>query len=137
MLKELLNGRANMVICLNDGAISDRKDPQFKKLMHNFLVGENTKIISIDRCRELFRGIQQLPDDFDEINRNLNCCTTYKFNKCKRELIICRISLLIAMGYVEGTQLIQCFMRIIQLKKEIFVLELEQGNEVFIPQVLS
>ena len=41
------------------------------------------------------------------------------------------------MGAVKGLLLVKTILKRIQLSKQLFMLEIEQGNEVFIPQDLS
>ena len=61
----------------------------------------------------------------------------YKIEKLRFKLIIDRISLLISFGLLKGLQRIFCRLRMIDMTKRLFVLELEQGKEVAIPRLLS
>ena len=61
----------------------------------------------------------------------------FKFERNNRVDQYLRLKLVLSLGAVRGEFLIKIFLRIINLAKEIFVLNIEQGQEVFIPLELT
>ena len=61
----------------------------------------------------------------------------FKFERNNRVDQYLKLKLVLSLGAVKGEFLIQIFLRIISLAKEIFVLNIEQGQEVFIPLELT
>jgi len=43
----------------------------------------------------------------------------------------------VSLGLIDGPQYIICLLRMIEIQKDFFVLDLEQGKEVTIPKILS
>tara|TARA_B110000305_G_C19245035_1_gene541887 strand:+ start:489 stop:710 length:222 start_codon:yes stop_codon:yes gene_type:complete len=60
-----------------------------------------------------------------------------KKNRVNKVICINKIKILQRMAAVEKIIFINCSLRKIQLAKEIFVIDIEQGSEVMIPKELS
>ena len=63
--------------------------------------------------------------------------TRYKLVKIRDTQIYNRIKLFTSLGLITGVQYISCILKQIEITKKLFVLELEQGKEVKIPEKLS
>ena len=69
--------------------------------------------------------------------RSLKKSLQFKFNKNILNMQIVKLRLLTQIGVLDGIFLLNLLKRKINLAKEVFVLEIEQGQEVFIPLELS
>ena len=63
--------------------------------------------------------------------------TVYKINKTKLHWIVLRIEFAIGLHIVSGPQYIRLILKRIELLKQLFIMELEQGKAVKIPPCLS
>lgn len=54
-----------------------------------------------------------------------------------RQIMSTKLSLLMNLKMLQGLLYIQAIQKKLQINKEMLILELEQGNEVLIPKVLS
>ena len=61
----------------------------------------------------------------------------YKYTKSIKSELARKINFLTKIKSVDGILFIKLKLKLIQLRKEIFLLEIEQGEEVLIPQELS
>ena len=61
----------------------------------------------------------------------------YKLIKIRDQLIYDRIYLFLSLRLIDGPQYIICLLRMIEIQKHFFVLELEQGKDVTIPKILA
>jgi hypothetical protein len=115
--------------------------PQFKSyatVYNDFLRKEVFKLVSKDKCYEIFKEVD-LPDkdEFEKLHKQMSSYITYKFNRTKKELVYNRLQLLTRTDLLEGPQYILAVLNKIKIQKEMFVLDLELGQEVPIPDVLS
>ena len=61
----------------------------------------------------------------------------YKFKLSQRQDAYLKLKLLMSLRAIKGELYLQVALRCIRLAKEIFMIEVEEGKEVFIPQELS
>ena len=61
----------------------------------------------------------------------------FKFKISQRQDAYLKLKLLISLRSIRGELFLQVALRCIRLAKEIFMLEIEEGREVFIPQELA
>ena len=99
---------------------------------------EVTRLVSQDKCYEIFKEVD-LPtkDEFEKFHKQMNSYITYKFNRTKKELVYNRLELICRTSLLEGPQYIIAVINKIKVSKEMFVLDLELGQEVPVPDVLS
>ena len=104
----------------------------------DFLQTEVTRLVSQDKCYEIFKEVD-LPtkDEFEKFHKQMNSYITYKFNRTKKELVFNRLELICRTSLLEGPQYIIAVINKIKVSKEMFVLDLELGQEVPVPDVLS
>ena len=61
----------------------------------------------------------------------------YKFDRTNKMELYHKLKLLLSLQAVRGELFIQVFLRCIKLRKEVFMLDIEEGREVFIPRELA
>jgi len=59
-----------------------------------------------------------------------------KYKKYNLRTIYSRINMMINFKAISKLNLIRCVLRRINISKELLIIEIEQGNEVFIPKDL-
>jgi hypothetical protein len=90
-----------------------------------------------DRCIDIFKDVKMKKDDFEKLHKQMNNHISYKFMKTKKELIFNRLDVILKTNMLQGPQYIIVLIQRIKTLKELFVLDLEQGHEVHIPDSLS
>lgn len=119
------------------GAMDTCKYKQYAEVLNKFLVNEIARIISMDKCIDIFRDFQASQDDFDLLNAQMNNYIQFKFNLLKLQGIMNRLNLIVRTQFIRGPQYILCIMHRIKIQRQIYVLQIEQGLEVRIPLSLS
>jgi len=61
----------------------------------------------------------------------------FKFKISTRQEAYLKLKLLVSLRSIRGELFLQVALRCIRLAKEIFMIEIEEGREVFIPQELA
>jgi len=61
----------------------------------------------------------------------------YLLTRRRYEVTILRINMFLRLGLIKGIPRIKCRLRLLELTKKLFILELEQGKTINIPAVLS
>mmetsp|Transcript_32321 Transcript_32321/g.49476 ORF Transcript_32321/g.49476 Transcript_32321/m.49476 type:complete len:294 (+) Transcript_32321:729-1610(+) len=109
-----------------------------------------TKRIDLQETNEFMNQIQQVTnknkcfDIFNNIRRgtSLSKQNNKKFIKTKfernfKEIIIRKIKLIIGLKVMSGITFVRAIMKKIDLQKELFIMDIEEGLEVYIPTELS
>ena len=76
-------------------------------------------------------------DEEFEVPKSIQSIVRYKYIKAVKQEIYRKIQLMMFLKCVQGTVFIKLKLKQIELKKEIFLLDIEQGREVIIPSELS
>jgi len=61
----------------------------------------------------------------------------FKVEKRQREIVLNRLSIFVALRIYQGHNFIALLLKYIQITKELFVINIESGEEVRIPQAIS
>lgn len=90
-----------------------------------------------NRIDEIFRDLLKATENRSFKNEDVTEYIKYKFKKTSVEQELSRLKMIHRLGLAQGPIFIICFLKIISLNKQLFVLELQQGREVQIPYILS
>lgn len=94
------------------------------------------EVISKDKSEDMFKDC--LYDTSQNIlKEDIQKWVRYKFNRFRHEKNIKKIKNLLGSKILMGPRFLMGLIRMYQLKKQIFILEFELGNEVLIPEALS
>jgi hypothetical protein len=121
----------------NDG-LSDSRDVDEKKAVPQKVVGyQIAEAVNKNRIEHVFKDLLRKTEHREFQNEEITEYIKYKFKKTTLEQQLTRIKMIHKLGLSQGPIYIICLLRIISLHKQLFVLALEQGREVQIPQILS
>jgi len=93
--------------------------------------------VNKNRIDQIFKDLLRKTENREFQNEEITEYIKYKFKKTTLEQQLTRIKMIHKLGLSRGPIYIICLLRIISLHKQLFVLALEQGREVQIPQILS
>ena len=127
--KEVADGSLESAIFL--------KYKTYAELFTDFLAREVVGISKKDTVIDIFKDIDLFRDEFEKLSKTMSSFASYKFLKQRKDRIFERLDIISRTGFLDGCQYILCVLKKISLKKELFVLDLEQGREVSIPIILS
>ena len=89
-----------------------------------------------NECKDIFKDIKKNTQNFYEPNdykRFLDNKIKYK----SRRILFNRLNLFLKLGVLSNVIYILVLLRKIEISKELFIIELEQGDEVFISNDIS
>jgi hypothetical protein len=89
-----------------------------------------------NECNDIFRDIRQNKSVIFE-QKDYKRFLDNKINYKSRKILFNRLNLYLKLGILSESVYIMVLLRRIELSKELFIIELEQGKEVFISKDLS
>ena len=133
------------------------------KDMMNILTSTKSQVEQVEAATELKlrakRGFQAVEQELGMITQKTKCfdlfqkakvdnkmmfekqnhktVIQYKVKKNQRLKLKQKIEILVALRVFRGFALIQLLLKLTELTNELFVIEIETGNEVFIPRMIS
>lgn len=140
--QKILKGHCNLRILAykNLQAMGEAKKcshREYAKILNEFLSKEINRLISVDKCVDIFRDFQATYDDFELLNKQMNSFTQFKFHLLRLQGVLSRLSLIIRSQFIRGPHYIVCILQRVKIERQIYILQLEQGLEVRIPLGLS
>lgn len=147
LLVDLINGRSNLQMLLYTRLV-DMKCENFVhrgvNLKSEFETKENwmydffKKMCEKTHVGDIFRrGWKSNLCAFDRVNNSMHNYAEYKIIHNKKLKIYNCLKVIVNMKMCKGQQFLFCMFHKIRVAKELFLLDLEQGNEVRIPPELS
>lgn len=101
----------------------------------------NIRIIADkENCLDIFRDVMTVLADKEQDGHSKTNERKFlkdKISRNSREKTIIKLNMVIKLRAINGIAYLRCLLRKIQIAKELFILEIEQGAEVFIPKELS
>lgn len=95
------------------------------------------QILRKDKCVEIFKDVK-FPGDAEVLqDTNIRNFVTYKFKRKIKQIQYNTLNMMISMKLINGPRFIESILKKIQLVKDIFVMDLEIGQETLIPRELS
>lgn len=90
-----------------------------------------------DRCEDIFRNahVSKGVRMFNKISHKEFVLS--KLKKIQNELILQKMCLVVCLRLVNGPLFLRVLLKKIEVKKKMFVYNIERGQEVFIPRELS
>ena len=85
----------------------------------------------------IFRDLDKENDIIKKVQNQMSFVREYLMIMNAEKKVANRIMLFLSLGLINGIQRIFCLLRLIDIQKRVFVLELEQGQEQNIPLLLS
>lgn len=108
-----------------------------ENLNFNEVIKEIKMLTGKETAEYLFYNIDQLHDELDKLNHEMNTAVSFKFKRFKLLRNINRLQLFYILGIFEGLQLLQVQLELIRLRKQLYIITIEQGMEMKIPNFLS
>ena len=139
----MLSGRANLKLVIwsyhKDTLESELNYPptDYRTMYLEFIEKEIHKMCNQNKAIDLFKDYDRNHDFYESVMKTMNFYIKYKVHRMRAKLIIDRINLILSFGLIKGISRVICRLRCIDMTKQLFVLELEQGQEVTIPKALS
>jgi len=93
--------------------------------------------VNKNRIDHIFKDLVRKTEHREFRNEDVTEYVKYKFKKTTLEQQLARIKMIHRLGLSQGPIYVICLLRIISLHKQLFVIALEQGREVPIPDILS
>lgn len=94
-----------------------------------------------DKCKDIFEDAAVVTKLGNELRlyeaKDIQKKMYFRFKESAKQDLYLKLKLLLSMKAINGELFLQVILRCIQLQKEIFLLEVEEGREVYIPQELS
>ena len=89
------------------------------------------RIVQKDQCLDIFKDAQ---DGADHPTKSMNHkqFMKYKFERKSRELVLNKLKIMINLKLVGGIIYVNSLLKKIELSKELLILEIQQGKEVFL-----
>lgn len=85
----------------------------------------------------IFKDLDQENDFINQVQNQMPFIKEYSMKLNGEKKVANRILLYLSLGLIDGIQRIFCLLRLIDISKKVFVIELEQGQEQNIPKLLS
>ena len=112
------------------------EEKEIDQNQNQMLVNTVNMMTDKSKCIDLFCKLK-LDDDYVYDQQPHNNMFEFKSKKRIIEKMINKIKFVKCFDILKGEVYNFLLLRLIELEKELFVLDVEQGNEVFIPKTLS
>lgn len=122
-----------MEVKVNGATVTKEVNEQQNQAHQNDIM----KIFNKDQCMDIFKdiGIQKKKAQFHLQSHQK--FIRYKYNKIMRKMNLDKLNALMKLKMVRGMPYITAMKLKIQLARDLLILEIEQGNQVYIPYYLS
>jgi len=104
------------------------------------LMAQVNSILDKNKCEDIFVDMVSLMNsDGRTLQPSISFTkrTKQKFERKKRQLLVLSLKLVIGLKAVQGKFYLLALLKKITLVKELFIFDIEEGQEVFIPHELS
>ena len=131
LLKDVLKGRADLKLVIwskNKRILEDElnyKKTSYKELYLNFIEKEIRKICMQNSSIDIFKDFDRSSDFFESVQKTMDFYIKYKCIKVRFQNIFNRVKMFSTLGLFKGVQYIICQLKLIEIQKQLFVLELE------------
>lgn len=119
--------------------VKDHLDQQIKRMFGIALPGQNTTVVNQRKkqmCIDIFQDTQVGGYNMYE-QQSQQDALKYRVRRSLIERQLNKIKLILQMGNLQGTFYLRTRLKKIELVKHLFVLDIEQDQEVYIPRDLS
>lgn len=99
------------------GQIKQCKYREYAKVLNDFLSSEITRLVSIDKCVDIFRDFQSTQDDFEELNKQMNSFIHFKFHLLRLLGVLNRLNLITRSQFIRGPHYIACILHRIKIER--------------------
>ena len=74
----------------------------YGEVANDFLAKEITMLSDKDKCFDIFRDVNYIKDDFEEMHKHLSNFASYKFLRNRNERNFQRLDLILRAGFLQG-----------------------------------
>ena len=131
LLKDVLRGRADLknVIWFQNKHILENElgfpKRNYDEMQDEFIVKEVSKLCKNNNPIDLFKDFDRKKDLILSVQKSMKFYVEYKLILVRERNIFNRIKLFMSLGLIKGLQYVICILKLIEIQKKLFVLELE------------